>query len=110
MLHTGWKHDADYLIGVLYATTTHSGSSKTLLQAAISHFLETAESGEGKLLYSLYYEQEQIAAALDLAFNDPILEEVETQWRTITGDSDEQPPFMQFEERTGMNDENDDNE
>ena len=61
-------------------------------------------------MYSLYYEQEQTAAALDLAFNDEILENLETQWKTIAGDSDEQTPFMQFEERTGMNDENDDNE
>ena len=59
-------------------------------------------------MYSLYYEQEQAAASLDLAFNDEILEEVETNWKDIVG-SEEATPFMQFEERMGMNDEDDDN-
>ena len=83
-------------------------NSKPLLEAALSKFLEIAENGEGKLLYSLYYEQEQAAAFLDLAFNDQILEEVEQKWKTIVEEGEEQTPFMQFEERTGMNDEDDD--
>lgn len=58
-------------------------------------------------MYSLYYEQEQVTTFPDLAFNDQILEEVEQKWKTIVGDGDEQAPFMQFEERTGMNDEDD---
>lgn len=87
-----------------------ASSSKALLEAALSKFLEIAENGEGKLVYSLYYEQEQAAASLDLAFNDEILEGVETKWKTIVEGGDEQTPFMQFEERTGMNDEDDDND
>lgn len=95
---------------VLYTTTACSSSSKVLLEAALSRFLQVAENGEGKLLYSLYYEQEQPATYLDLAFNDQILEEVETKWKRIVGDETEQAAFMQFEERVGMNDEEDDND
>jgi len=96
---------------VLYITMAHSTSGKTLLEAALAKFLQIAENGDGKLLYSLYYyEQEHAEAALDLAFNDQILEDVETKWKTIAGDGEEQTPFMQFEERRGMNDEDDDNE
>ena len=87
----------------------YSSSSKALLEAALSKFLKIAESGEGKLLYSLCYEQEQDAASLDLAFNDLILETVETKWKTIVNSGD-QTLFMQFEERMGMNDEDDDND
>jgi hypothetical protein len=97
------------LQGVLYATTIHSSGSKALLGAALSKFLEIAEDGEGKLLYSLYYEQKQAAASLDLAFNDEILEKVQTKWKAIVNE-EEGPPFMQFEERTGINDEDDDND
>lgn len=44
-----------------------------------------------------------------MAFNDEILEDVEQQWKTIMGDgSDEQSAFMQFEDRKGMNDDDED--
>ena len=97
-------------IGVIYATTEYSSSSEALLEAALAKFLEIAERGEGRLLYSVYYEQEQTAVLLDLAFNDQILENVETKWKTIVEGGEEQTPFMQFEERTGMNSEDDDND
>lgn len=95
---------------MLYAATACSSSSKDLLEATLSRFLQVAENGEGELLYSLYYEQEQPATSLDLAFNDQILEEVEMKWKRIVGDETEQAAFMQFEERVGMNDEEDDND
>jgi hypothetical protein len=98
------------MLGVLYGTTASSSSSKTLLEAAFAKFLKIAENGERKLLYSLFYEQRQAAAALDLAFNDQILGDVETKWKSITEGGEEQTPFMQFEERSGMNDEDDDND
>ncbi|KAG0651714.1 Rab escort [Hyphodiscus hymeniophilus] len=53
---------------------------------------------------------EQSLVSLDLAFHDEALEEVETKWNAIVESADEQKPFMQFEERTGMTDEDDDNE
>jgi hypothetical protein len=103
------KQDADSPLAVLYATTTSSPGSKMLLESALAKFLKSAEQGDGKLLYSLYYEQKHTPASLDLAFNDQMLEEVETKWKTIVGSEDDST-FMQFEERTGMDDEDDDNE
>jgi hypothetical protein len=110
MITSNSKYDADYRTGAIYATTRYSSSSKALLEESLSKFLEIVENGEGKLLYSLYYEQEQAASQLDLAFNDQMLEEVETKWKTILGGGEEQTSFMQFNERTSMNDEDDDND
>lgn len=74
-----------------------------MLEAATSSFLKTAENGEGKLLYSLYYEQQALDSSLDLAFNDIMMDNVEKEWKTIMGEEDN-TAFMQFEERAGMND------
>ena len=76
--------------GVLYASTLSSGSSKALLNAALSAFLKIAENGAAQLLYKLYYEQRQnqqssfqkSSAILDLAFNDDLLDDVEEAWKT----------------------------
>jgi hypothetical protein len=106
---------------VLYATTLCSSSSKNFLEAALANFLELAENGGGKLLYSVYYEQQQEVrtsgeehklsqASLDLAFNDEMLEDVERKWKMSVAGGEEQPPLMQFEERPGMNDEDNDND
>lgn len=71
-------------------------------------------------MYSLCYEQEQQAstpdlatpseASLDLAFNDDILQAVEDQWNAIVADENGvvEGSFMQFEDREGMNDDDDD--
>jgi len=91
---------------VLYATTLHSSASKTLLEAALTAFLQAAENGGGKLLYKLYYEQQEKSTSdsLDLAFDDRMLEEVEKKWADLMQDVDEEQRgvFMQFEERRGM--------
>lgn len=85
----------------------HSSSSKTLLEAAITAFLKTSCDDKAKLLYSLYYEQSGSGAseaALDLAFNDQLLDSVAEQWSGImSGQSGLE--FMRFEERAGMNEE-----
>jgi Rab proteins geranylgeranyltransferase component A len=93
--------------------------SKTTLEEAVSALLKSVGSGGGKLLYSLYYEQEQQAstadpatpseASLDLAFNDEILQAVEDQWKNIMADGNDavEASFMQFEDREGMNDDDD---
>ena len=100
------------MLGVLYATTQKSDNSKAVLEAALSALLKSTEDDEGKLLYSLYYEQEQQAsyASLDLAFNDEILQAVEDQWKTIMADDNGtlEGSFMQFEDREGMNNDDDD--
>ena len=96
--------------GVLYATTLRSASSKHLLEAAISSFLKIAENGDGKLLYNWYYEQQPQGSALDLAFDDQILDDVEVQWKSIIQPGNDLK-FMQFEERNAVgDDEDEDNE
>jgi len=109
----------NYHAGVLYVTTLQSNDSKQLLESAISNFLASTEEGGVELLYSLYYEQEQTAkatsdsleaseASLDLAFNDEILDDVEKQWKSILGETEaDQATFMRFEDREGMNNEDD---
>jgi len=106
---------------VLYATTWHSNDSKKILEAALTTFLAIAENGEAKLLYSLYYEQKQTMRSvaepakafdttLDLAFNDAMLDDVKRQWKSIMVDNnaEESATFMQFEDRQGMTDDDDD--
>lgn len=96
---------------VLYATTSYSEYSNKILDNAFSTFLKSNEE-DADLLYTLYYEQEQVSrsagsepsdASLDLAFNDEILDDVERQWKAIVGDAD-QTTFMRFEDREGAND------
>jgi len=105
---------------VLYATTLHSTDSKAVLEVALSAVLKSSEDSEGKILYSLYYEQEQQPStadaatpsdtSLDLAFNDEILQAVEDQWKTIMADENGvvEASFMQFEDREGMNNDDED--
>jgi hypothetical protein len=98
----------------------HTKCSKSALEEAVLHLLKHIEKGEGKLLYSLYYEQEQQAsttdptippnASLDLAFNDEMLQAVEDQWKSIVADDTGvgDATFMQFEDREGINSDDDD--
>jgi hypothetical protein len=94
----------------LYGTTLCKAGSKDILEAAVTAFLEAAENGGGKLLYSVYYEQQASSeASLDLAFNDTLLESVEKQWKEIMPESSssETSSFMIFEDRPGMDNEDD---
>ena len=97
----------------------YSNDSKKTLKAALKTFLAIAENGEAKLLYCLYYEQKEPKPAvepdkfdmsLDLAFNDAMLEDVEQRWKSIIEDdkAEESATFMQFEDRQGMTDDDDD--
>lgn len=112
------RKDANNIIGVLYATTIYSSSSKVLLEAALDAFLATP-SGDAKLLYRLYYEQQQgirstegpfkgMETSMDLAFNDLVLDDVAAEWKLIMGDEADEAAFMQFDERPGMNEEEED--
>lgn len=93
----------------------YSEQSKAVLESALSTFLKISEGGEGKLLYSLYYEQAQeissddgaIESSLDLAFNDEILNSVEAEWKIILDDDAKQATFMKFEDRQGAADDDD---
>jgi hypothetical protein len=97
----------------------YSKDSENIMRAALKTFLATAENGEAKKLYCLYYEQKELAPAaehdkfdmsLDLAFNDAMLDDVERQWKSIIEDdkAEESATFMQFEDRQGMTDDDDD--
>jgi hypothetical protein len=75
-------------------------------------FLKVAGDDTAQLLYKLYYEQEQtsigrMSTSLDLAFNDGMLDDVEREWKLVMGNQVDSE-FMRFEERAGMNDEDDD--
>ncbi|PBP16892.1 putative rab geranylgeranyl transferase escort protein [Diplocarpon rosae] len=96
---------------VLYGSTLHCDQSNKLLKNAISKLLNSVEKG-GELLCTLYFEKSQTAkstaeleaseASLDLAFNDEILQEVETQWASIM-ENPSPESFLRFEDREGMN-------
>ncbi|TGO17587.1 hypothetical protein BTUL_0016g00500 [Botrytis tulipae] len=93
---------------ILYATTLLPESSTTqagklLLDDAISKFLATTEGDSGQVLYSVYYEQQGSKDKLDLAFNDQVLVDVEEEWKRVS-DGTEETPFLVFEERNGMSD------
>ncbi|KAE9380053.1 rab geranylgeranyl transferase escort protein-like protein [Stipitochalara longipes BDJ] len=119
MVHSGEAGECPANQCVLYATTLQTDESRTVLEAALAALLDSTESGEGKLLYSLYYEQEQQAsttdattpsdASLDLAFDDEILQAVEDQWKSIMADENGvvEASFMQFDDREGMNEDED---
>jgi hypothetical protein len=66
-------------------------------------------SDQGKLLYTLYYEQTAPSGSpLDLSFDDQLLEQVEDQWHEIVAEKADEGSFMQFEERKGMEAEDED--
>jgi len=110
MLHSSETGECPTGQSVLYATTLYKSGSKEILEAAVKTFLKAVENGQTELLYRLYYEQHATASSpLDLAFNDMMLEDVEEQWKTIIADVDtsESASFMVFEDRPGVNNEDD---
>ncbi|RKF77556.1 Rab proteins geranylgeranyltransferase component A [Golovinomyces cichoracearum] len=102
---TGECPDGQYIIN---ATTIASDISKNALELSISTFLSVVGDAEGKLLYKLYFDfspggkdrgtsdrlHEQ---PIDLTFDDCILDEVETQWRTIIVNENDPGDFMRFQ-------------
>lgn len=48
--------------------------------------------------------------SLDLAFNDRVLEDVESEWKAIIGTDANETTFMSFDERPGMDVEDNDND
>jgi hypothetical protein len=85
--------------------------SKGILQASLDALVKSAD-GQAKLLYTLYYEQKEASASpLDLSFDDRILDHVESDWRQVMAEQGGALSFMQFEERKGMDaDEEDEND
>ncbi|RKF61106.1 Rab proteins geranylgeranyltransferase component A [Golovinomyces cichoracearum] len=104
---TGECPEGQYIIN---ATTIASNISRIALELSISTFLSIVGKNEGKLLYKLYFEfspggkdrgfsdhlHEQPNV---LTFDDRILDEVETQWQTITVNEKDPGDFMRFQDR-----------
>jgi len=110
MLHSSETGECPAGQSVLYATTLYKSGSNEILNAAVRASLKAIDNGQAELLYILYYEQCATASSpLDLAFNDAMLEEVEKQWKTIIADVDVLEPesFMAFQDRPGINNEDD---
>lgn len=98
------------ITGVLYATTLHNNKSKAILELALATFYQSVEEAKPSLLYRWYYEQKETStSSLDMSFDDQMLDGVEERWKEVIGDNEELQ-FMQFEERNGMNADDDDNE
>lgn len=55
----------------------------------------------------MYYEQQGSKEKLELEFNDQTLKDVEQEWKRVSS-LDKEFPFMVFEERNGMGDEDED--
>lgn len=108
--------------GAVYLSTIRTSSSKELLEKALDELLRAAgdETPAGKPLYRLSYEHSGVKQPsfatqgktgifsplpLDLAFNDSTLAPVEQAWKFIVGETDEE--YMVFEDREGVNDEDD---
>ncbi|KFY53198.1 hypothetical protein V496_07803 [Pseudogymnoascus sp. VKM F-4515 (FW-2607)] len=114
---------------VLYASTTNIQNPKGRLEAALSKLLNSADApradGEGSeqdaVLFELYYEQSRSStsnlasktscalppSSLDLSFDDSTLDGIEDAWRRIMGSPETESPYMVFETREQLGDEDD---
>ncbi|KFX95625.1 hypothetical protein V490_03741 [Pseudogymnoascus sp. VKM F-3557] len=104
---------------VLYASTTNIQNPKGRLEAAVSKLLKSAEPGT--VLFEMYYEQSRSStsnlasdtscalpsSSLDLSFDDSTLDGVEDAWRRIMGSPETESPYMVFETREQLGDDDD---
>lgn len=108
----------------MYLSTISTVNSKALLAAALSSLLAAAGGQDSpKCLYELSYEQSGVgpslsidgnvatfaSSSLGLAFDDAVLDPVREAWKMVTRDmADEGAEYMQFDDREGANDDEDD--
>jgi hypothetical protein len=113
---------------VLYASTTNIQNPKERLEAAVSKLLKSADapadaegSEPGAVLFEMYYEQSRSStsnlasdascalpsSSLDLSFDDSTLDGVEDAWRRIMGSPETESPYMVFETREQLGDDDD---
>ncbi|KAH7158207.1 GDP dissociation inhibitor [Dactylonectria estremocensis] len=110
---------------VIYLSTVHNASSKSILEKALSSLVVTVRGGDEAIpsplsIYQLYYEQCRGTSSLvvngntatfplppvDLAFNDSVLDPIQEAWNTFLGGSkEEDAQYMKFEDREGGDDE-----
>jgi hypothetical protein len=101
------------------------------LQTAVSELLKSADaaranaenSEQDAVLFEMYYEQSRSSSSnelsdascampsssLALSFDDSTLEGVEGAWRRIMGNPETEVPYMVFETREQLGDDDDDN-
>lgn len=113
---------------MLYASTTNIQNPKERLEAAVSKLLKSADaradaegSEPGAVLFEMYYEQSRSStsnlasdtscalpsSSLDLSFDDSTLDGVEDAWRRIVGSPETESPYMVFETREQLGDDDD---
>ncbi|KAI0521095.1 rab protein geranylgeranyltransferase component A [Xylaria bambusicola] len=109
---------------VIYLTMQTTPQSSHLLDAALTALLQN-ETTTADVLYKLYYEQaatsrqplatpqgsatvfEFPSPSLSLAFDDGSLDAVQEAWKLIMKDEGIDDAFMQFEDREGVDDDDD---
>ncbi|ELR07117.1 Rab proteins geranylgeranyltransferase component A [Pseudogymnoascus destructans] len=111
---------------VLYASTTNIRNPKGRLESAVSKLLkfmdasraDTEGSEQDAVLFEMYYEQCRSStsnlasntscalpsSSLDLSFDDTTLDGVEDAWRRIMGSPETESPYMVFETREQLGD------
>ncbi|KAF2970676.1 hypothetical protein GQX73_g2887 [Xylaria multiplex] len=110
---------------VVYLTMQTTPQSSHVLDIALATLLQ-AVAADGDVLYKLYYEQanssrhslvtsqgsatvfEFPSPSLGLAFDDESLDTVKEAWKIVMKDDALDNAFMQFEDREGMGDDDDD--
>lgn len=107
---------------IIYFSTMTGSNSKTLLGNALSSLLTVASKSHPAMsLWQMYYEQACGTSTLnvennigifdrftpDLAFNDSILGPVQQAWRRVVGSDAEDTNYMKFDDREGVDDEDD---
>ncbi|KAH6887962.1 GDP dissociation inhibitor-domain-containing protein [Thelonectria olida] len=100
---------------VLYLSTVHDASSKSVLEKSVSSLVSAVHGDEeASFIYQLYYTQcVGTSSALvvdgntatfplppvDLAFNDSILDSVHEAWNLVTAGPEGDVEYMKFEDR-----------
>lgn len=119
-------------IGIIYGyVLLPAEKGKVVLENAVENFLNSADS-KAKVIWSAYFTQlgclnhgrsvvENLkgshdnvfsfpAPALDLAFDDGLLDQVKQVWKAVMGDEADENSFLKFDDREGMIDEEEANE
>lgn len=114
---------------MLYASTTNIQNPNGRLEAAVSKLLKSTDvprtdaegSEQDAVLFEMYYEQSSSStsnlasntscglpsSSLDLSFDDSTLDGVEDAWRRIMGSPETESPYMVFETREQLGDDDD---
>ena len=130
MLNVVGSYHTDIILAILYASTLSSNHAQERLELATNALLSSGNLEKpSRVLYQLHYEQRFDEAdaheasgvytmprpSPDLAFDDKILENVEAAWRKVMRvvadpDATTSLPYMTFQDREGMSEDNEDNE